>query len=109
MQVIKKPPANQSLAQSLLSVRGYEVLPADLELWLQHTHIHPWELLQVTVLLLCSTAQPQLGGSAAMKDSEEKAQTNKTQQAEGRGLFPSNYLTSDWAAVIQKISYINYV
>lgn len=58
MQVIKKPPAKHSLAQSLLSVWGYEALPADLELWLQHTHIHPWELPQVTVLLLWAQLSP---------------------------------------------------
>ena len=60
MQVIKNPPAKHSVAQSLLSVCGYEALPADQELWLQHAHIHPWELPWVTALLLCSTAQPQL-------------------------------------------------
>jgi len=109
MQVIKNPPAKHSVAQSLLSVCGYEALPADQELWLQHAHIHPWELPWVTALLLCSTAQPQLCGSAAIEDSGGKAQTNETQQAEGRGLFSSNYLTSDWPAVIQKISYINYI
>lgn len=109
MQVIKNPPAKHSVAQSLLSVCGYEALPADKELWLQHAHIHPWELPWVTALLLCSTAQPQLCGSAAIEDSGGKAQTNETQQAEGRGLFSSNYLTSDWPAVIQKISYINYI